>query len=1016
MAETVVVVLKLDDQLSESLNQATAALAKMQGQAKATAQSAQRELQNVSTAARGATTAVQTFTRQASREFSDLARTIGVAGAVGAGTLVGGLTAVTLALRSFSRSSLDLHYTAQELKLSTESLTKYAMAGQTVGLSYDQSFSYIKKFAQNMLDLQRGPYSKLWQEIIRTGERDTGYQLVEAIRRTFAAQGNEGAMRFIIERARRMAAAGRTEDARSMLEKFGVPLRAMNLFKNADWLILPKVFALNTKEAEKFSRHMAQMEVNWLALKIIMGNALLPVFNKWFSALEGTGKLQQFMEWTEDKLNALGDYLSKPADQGGVDWEGIGTSVNRLAAQITKTIQDLPPWALALAAGGIAKGAGLSARASIGVAAGAVTTQSVMKGEHPGWIARSVLGWSLLGGPGGATTGFFTGRAVQQIASGEGVGPFTGAGFGGSIGALAARWLPWGYRQALTPTMVWVGGAVGAATRPGPRPELQQQQPPPPPPPQPQSWSDWLWGDRREGRSKPGAGVMVGDATSSLVRGVAGWFGGSQKTDTLQEVDANARDLSDDFWTAYNKEWQRQRIATLAELDLGWGAGGVGVGGGGGGSGGPNVGGAGYGPGQARRGVLGGWGPSGTGSAGGGGYAGQQDPGVPPGTGEGGQFRGGTNMGGVDPKLISWVQEGAKWGLPPGYTWKWISGRRSGGRPGSYHRFGGAGDIQIFDPNGNPIPNDRAHPKQYIYDRFGLAVRAAQERMDPKDPYGYTYGGHFRSGHPFDLMHMQRGGPSAVRFNREAINAEIRRQGGQTVAGGPGPDRPFVPGVGAGAGVVGRGEDPRGLSGYIREVAARYGIDPDTAVAVAKSEGLRGFKSSVPGEQSYTAFQLNMQGGLGNEFFKETGLDPRNPKNERAAIDWALRYISKHGWSKFHGARNRYGLSRWAGIGGRPGVSGSTPRPNFNRPGVTNWRLGASVNRSTLDRANAPGGGGAKGGTSKNTTITVDVPVKKSEDEKGPIKFLDVNPEMSPVMPNPKGFETGKYNPSRGVS
>jgi hypothetical protein len=109
--------------------------------------------------------------------------------------------------------------------------------------------------------------------------------------------------------------------------------------------------------------------------------------------------------------------------------------------------------------------------------------------------------------------------------------------------------------------------------------------------------------------------------------------------------------------------------------------------------------------------------------------------------------------------------------------------------------------------------------------------------------------------------------------------------------------------------------DPRGLAPYIRKVAAKYGVDPGVAVNVARSEGLEGFTSGIPGEHSYTAFQLNMDGGLGNEFQKETGLDPRDPKNERQAIDWALHYVSGHGWSAFHGAKNRYGYGPWQGVG-----------------------------------------------------------------------------------------------------
>ena len=91
-----------------------------------------------------------------------------------------------------------------------------------------------------------------------------------------------------------------------------------------------------------------------------------------------------------------------------------------------------------------------------------------------------------------------------------------------------------------------------------------------------------------------------------------------------------------------------------------------------------------------------------------------------------------------------------------------------------------------------------------------------------------------------------------------------------------------------------RSDDPRGLSGYIRETAKKYGVDPDVALKVAKSEGLRDF--SGDGGKSGGAFQLYTGGGLGNKFKKETGLDPLDPANEKATIDYALKHASQHGW------------------------------------------------------------------------------------------------------------------------
>jgi len=110
----------------------------------------------------------------------------------------------------------------------------------------------------------------------------------------------------------------------------------------------------------------------------------------------------------------------------------------------------------------------------------------------------------------------------------------------------------------------------------------------------------------------------------------------------------------------------------------------------------------------------------------------------------------------------------------------------------------------------------------------------------------------------------------------------------------------------------GRGQDdPRGLTPFIQQTAQKYGLDPNVAVRVARSEGLNdpvGDRST-----SFGAFQLHKNGGLGDDFQKETGLDPADPRNEKATIDYALRHVSRNGWGYFHGAA-RVGVGKWQGV------------------------------------------------------------------------------------------------------
>lgn len=123
------------------------------------------------------------------------------------------------------------------------------------------------------------------------------------------------------------------------------------------------------------------------------------------------------------------------------------------------------------------------------------------------------------------------------------------------------------------------------------------------------------------------------------------------------------------------------------------------------------------------------------------------------------------------------------------------------------------------------------------------------------------------------------------------------------------------------------------LEAWARQEAARLGIDPDTAVRVANTEG--GFgdptrQSDFIGpdgqrEQSYGPYQLNVTGGLGSSALQQ-GIDPRNPAHARAAITYALEHAARNGWGYFHGAA-RAGIGDWDGIGGRPAAAPSQTSP-----------------------------------------------------------------------------------------
>ncbi len=130
------------------------------------------------------------------------------------------------------------------------------------------------------------------------------------------------------------------------------------------------------------------------------------------------------------------------------------------------------------------------------------------------------------------------------------------------------------------------------------------------------------------------------------------------------------------------------------------------------------------------------------------------------------------------------------------------------------------------------------------------------------------------------------------------------------------------------AGILGPRDDPRGMEPHIRAAAKKYGVDEDTALRVAKSEGLGTFLGDRG--KSGGAFQLYTGGGLGNNFQKETGLNPLDPANEPATIDYAMKNAASGGWGPWYGAK-KIGVTGMMGIG-QPGQQGDDTQMAANTP------------------------------------------------------------------------------------
>jgi hypothetical protein len=133
---------------------------------------------------------------------------------------------------------------------------------------------------------------------------------------------------------------------------------------------------------------------------------------------------------------------------------------------------------------------------------------------------------------------------------------------------------------------------------------------------------------------------------------------------------------------------------------------------------------------------------------------------------------------------------------------------------------------------------------------------------------------------------------------------------------------------------------------YIRQAAINRGMDPDTAVRVARGEGglVNPFRhgegpapksqdpSLGPLENSFGPFQLYVSGtgaGLGDRAVA-AGIDPS--KDWKGGIDFALDEAKNKGWGQWYGAKAQ-------GITGMMGINGAAgPQPG--EASVAEYRAG----------------------------------------------------------------------------
>jgi hypothetical protein len=182
--------------------------------------------------------------------------------------------------------------------------------------------------------------------------------------------------------------------------------------------------------------------------------------------------------------------------------------------------------------------------------------------------------------------------------------------------------------------------------------------------------------------------------------------------------------------------------------------------------------------------------------------------------------------------------------------------------------------------------------------------------------------------HGWDMHHQHPGGGWLPLNPAELPGMGGGQQGGQPGAqdpNAPDPNRPpketggdaqppdrvgtsgAIPGVGA-----------KDVDDYTRQEASKWGIDPNVASKILGQESSYG-QAKRPGDNgtSFGPFQLHFAAdgrAMGDDFRRDTGLDPRDPSTWKAQIDYAMKRAAMGGWGPWTTTMNKLGYGQWSGI------------------------------------------------------------------------------------------------------
>lgn len=255
-----------------------------------------------------------------------------------------------------------------------------------------------------------------------------------------------------------------------------------------------------------------------------------------------------------------------------------------------------------------------------------------------------------------------------------------------------------------------------------------------------------------------------------------------------------------------------------------------------------------------------------------------------------------------------------------------------------------------FDPNA--IPSSGFQPMAYVTEGARKASDSVEVLRDKTVVINGSFDGLGTGSRTLDGTFKIL---EATALGAARALATVAMSGGGSAGGGSGfmnaswgsgsPDLSAALRGGGGEG-VGHMFSAAEREGNIRAYAAKLGIDPNVAMAVARSEGFGKFTGDHG--TSFGDLQMHIGGGLGDFFRRATGKNPADPRNELELDRFALDQAKKGGWGPWHGAAakhiyGRYGMDYHGPV---PTVSAPRPRVTPGAPASGGHDVEAALHRA----------------------------------------------------------------------